>query len=99
MATPIVPPGTALLSTGTCTSTGTRPGGPSVPDAPAAVYVAVFLVLVGVWCAAGWFFATRPGVAGVIGRWGHVLHPLVLITLGLFILGLFILVQGGAFGL
>jgi cadmium resistance protein CadD (predicted permease) len=59
-----------------------------------AVYVAVFLVLVGVWCAAGWFFATRPGVAGLIGRWGHVLHPLVLIALGLLIL-----VQGGAFGL
>jgi cadmium resistance protein CadD (predicted permease) len=58
------------------------------------VYVAVFLVLVGVWCAAGWFFATRPAVAKVIGRWGHILHPLVLIALGLFIL-----IQGGAFGL
>jgi cadmium resistance protein CadD (predicted permease) len=59
-----------------------------------AVYVAVFLVLVGVWCAAGRFFATRPAVAKVLGRWGHILHPLVLITLGLFIL-----ISGGAFGL
>ena len=59
-----------------------------------AVYVAVFLILVGVWCAAGRFFATRPAVAKVIGRWGHILHPLVLITLGLFIL-----IQGGAFRL
>jgi cadmium resistance protein CadD (predicted permease) len=59
-----------------------------------AVYVAVFLVLVGVWCAAGRYFATRPAVAKVLGRWGHILHPLVLITLGLFIL-----IQGGAFGL
>ncbi len=59
-----------------------------------AVYVAVFLVLVGAWCAAGWFFATRLAVAGVIGRWGHILHPLVLMALGLFIL-----VRGGAFGL
>jgi cadmium resistance protein CadD (predicted permease) len=58
-----------------------------------AVYAAVFLILVGVWCAAGRFFATRPAVAKVIGRWGHILHPLVLITLGLF------LIQGGAFGL
>jgi cadmium resistance protein CadD (predicted permease) len=58
------------------------------------VYAAVFLVLVGVWCAAGRFFATRPAVAKVIGRWGHILHPLVLIALGLFIL-----IQGGAFGL
>jgi cadmium resistance protein CadD (predicted permease) len=59
-----------------------------------AVYVAVFLVLVGVWCAAGRYFATRPAVAKVLSRWGHILHPLVLITLGLFIL-----IQGGAFGL
>ena len=33
------------------------------------VYVAVFLVLVGVWCAAGRFFATRSAIASVIGRW------------------------------
>jgi cadmium resistance protein CadD (predicted permease) len=59
-----------------------------------AVYAAVFLVLVGVWCAAGRYFATRPAVAKVLGRWGHILHPLVLITLGLFIL-----IQGGAFRL
>lgn len=59
-----------------------------------AVYVAVFLVLVGVWCAAGRFFATRSAIASVIGRWGYILHPFVLIALGLFIL-----IQGGAFGL
>lgn len=59
-----------------------------------SVYSAVFLVLVGAWCAAGRFFATRPAVALVIQRWGHVLQPLVLIALGLFIL-----VRGGAFGL
>jgi cadmium resistance protein CadD (predicted permease) len=58
------------------------------------VYAAVFLVLVGVWCAGGRFFATRSAIASVIGRWGHILHPLVLIALGLFIL-----IQGGAFGL
>jgi cadmium resistance protein CadD (predicted permease) len=58
------------------------------------VYVVVFLLLVGAWCAAGWFFATRAGVAEVIGRWGHILHPLVLVALGLFIL-----IQGRAFGL
>jgi cadmium resistance protein CadD (predicted permease) len=58
------------------------------------VYIVVFLILVGVWCAAGRFFATRPAVASVLSRWGHILHPLVLIALGLFIL-----IQGGAFGL
>jgi cadmium resistance protein CadD (predicted permease) len=59
-----------------------------------AVYVAVFLILVAVWCAVAWFFASRPAVASVIARWGRVLYPLVLIGLGLFIL-----VPGGAFGL
>jgi cadmium resistance protein CadD (predicted permease) len=59
-----------------------------------AAYVAVFLILVAVWCAVAWFFASRPVVASVIARWGRVLYPLVLIGLGLFIL-----VQGGAFGL
>src|SRR5215468_871275 len=58
------------------------------------VYAAVFLVLVGVWCVAGWFFATRPAIAKALGRWGHVLLPVVLITIGLIIL-----IQGGAFGL
>ena len=58
------------------------------------VYVVVFLVLVAAWCAAGWYFATRPAVAKVLGRWGHILHPVVLIALGLFIL-----IDGGAFGL
>ncbi|HVT68783.1 MAG TPA: cadmium resistance transporter [Trebonia sp.] len=57
------------------------------------VYVAVFLVLTGVWCAAGRYFATRPVVAGLLSRWGHILHPLVLTGLGLVIL-----VQDGAFG-
>jgi cadmium resistance protein CadD (predicted permease) len=57
------------------------------------VYIAVFLVLVGVWGAAGRYLATRPAIGKVLGRWGHVLHPVVLIALGLFIL-----IQGGAFG-
>ena len=58
------------------------------------VYVTVFLVLVGVWCVAGRFFATRPVIAKALSRWGHILLPVVLITIGLIIL-----IQGGAFGL
>ncbi|WP_327089560.1 cadmium resistance transporter [Nonomuraea sp. NBC_01738] len=50
------------------------------------VYVVVFLVLVGVWCLGGRFLATRPVVARVLGRWGHVLLPAVLIGIGLLIL-------------
>jgi cadmium resistance protein CadD (predicted permease) len=59
-----------------------------------SVYVVVFLVLVGVWCAAGRFFATRPVIAQALSRWGHVLLPVVLICLGLLIL-----IEFGAFGL
>jgi cadmium resistance protein CadD (predicted permease) len=50
------------------------------------VYAAVFLILVAVWVAAGRFFATRPVIAKALSRWGHVLLPVVLIGLGLFIL-------------
>ncbi|MEU7099485.1 cadmium resistance transporter [Streptomyces longwoodensis] len=59
-----------------------------------SVYAVVFLALVKVWCAAGRYFATRPVVAAALARWGHVLLPLVLVTIGLLIL-----VEGGAFGL
>jgi cadmium resistance protein CadD (predicted permease) len=58
------------------------------------VYCVVFLVLVGVWCAAGRFVATRPVIARPLSRWGHILLPVVLITIGLLIL-----IEGGAFGL
>nr|WP_203937810.1 cadmium resistance transporter [Spirilliplanes yamanashiensis] len=55
-----------------------------------AVYVAVFLAGVAVWCAGGWFLATRPVAARVLGRWGHVILPVVLIGIGVVIL-----VEGG----
>jgi cadmium resistance protein CadD (predicted permease) len=58
------------------------------------VYVVVFLILVGVWVAAGRYFATRPVIAAALSRWGHVLLPVVLIGIGLLIL-----IEGGAFGL
>ena len=57
-------------------------------------YCAVFLVMVGAWCALGLFFATRPVVANALSRWGHILLPVVLIGIGLLIL-----IQGGAFDL
>ena len=50
------------------------------------VYATVFLILVGVWCAAGWFLATRPVVARALARWGHVVLPAVLVTIGAVVL-------------
>lgn len=58
------------------------------------VYAVVFLVLVGVWCLAGRFFATRPVIARALARWGHILLPVVLISIGVIIL-----IEGSAFGL
>jgi cadmium resistance protein CadD (predicted permease) len=56
-----------------------------------SAYVVVFLAL---WIAAGRHLATRPVVARTLGRWGHVLLPVVLVGIGLLIL-----IEGGAFGL
>lgn len=50
------------------------------------VFVVVFLVLVGVWCAIGRFLATREVVARALSRWGHVLLPIVLIGVGVLII-------------
>jgi cadmium resistance protein CadD (predicted permease) len=52
------------------------------------VYVVVFLAGVAVWCAAGWLLATRPPVARVLSRWGHVVLPVVLVLIGVAILTL-----------
>ncbi|MFB9616073.1 cadmium resistance transporter [Kutzneria kofuensis] len=57
-------------------------------------YVVVFLIGVAVWCAIGWFLASRPVVAGALSRWGHLILPVVLVGVGLVIL-----IGGGAFGL
>ncbi|MFI5938464.1 cadmium resistance transporter [Actinoplanes sp. NPDC051494] len=50
------------------------------------VYSAVFLAGTAVWCAAGWFLATRPVIARALSRWGHIALPVVLIAVGLLIL-------------
>jgi cadmium resistance protein CadD (predicted permease) len=59
-----------------------------------SVYAAVFLTLLAVWISAGRYFATRPVIARTLSRWGHILMPVVLISIGLVIL-----IEGGAFGL
>ena len=66
----------------------------SVGPAAVIAYCVVFLVFVAVLVVAAKFVATRPPIAEVLERWEHILFPIVLIGLGLFIL-----VSGGAFGL
>ena len=66
----------------------------SVGPAAVIAYCVVFLALVAVLVVLAKFVATRRPIAEVLERWEHVLFPIVLIGLGLFIL-----VEGGAFGL
>lgn len=57
-------------------------------------YSGVFLLLVVGLVLVARYVATRKSIAAILERWEHVLFPLVLISLGTFIL-----VEGGAFGL
>jgi cadmium resistance protein CadD (predicted permease) len=97
-ATPGAP--TALTVAGVTLANGGDNIGVYVPvfattnTAGLITYCAVFLVMVGIWCALGLYLATRPMVANALARWGHILLPVVLIAIGLLIL-----IEGGAFGL
>lgn len=66
----------------------------SVGPAAVVAYCVVFLALVAVLVLLAKFVATRRPIAEVLERWEHVLFPIVLIGLGVFIL-----LEGGAFGL
>lgn len=57
-----------------------------------AVYVAVFLIAVGLWCAAARYFALHPLIAKAFSRWGHIILPVALLTIGTTIL-----IEGGVF--
>ncbi|MBS1217576.1 MAG: Cadmium resistance transporter [Proteobacteria bacterium] len=51
-----------------------------------AIYVAVFAVMTAAWCALGYAIVNNPLIGSRIRRHGHVLLPVVLISLGLYIL-------------
>ena len=58
----------------------------NVGTAAVVAYCVVFLVLAAVLVLAARFVATRQPIAEVLERWEHVLFPIVLIGLGIFIL-------------
>ena len=47
---------------------------------------AVFMVMVALWCYLGFWIASRPVLARALGRYGHVITPMVFILLGVYIL-------------
>lgn len=50
------------------------------------VYAVAFMVLTAVWCAAGNLLVRSPGIGTHLRQYGHVLLPIVLVALGLWIL-------------
>lgn len=55
------------------------------PDA-IGIYVAVFAVMTAVWCALGYLVVNNPLIGAHVRRYGHVLLPVVLVALGIYIL-------------
>ena len=50
------------------------------------VILAVFFVLIAVWCAVGYYLGSHPSVGRALDRYGHVVVPFVLIGLGAYIM-------------
>lgn len=50
------------------------------------VLITVFFLLVGVWCYAGFSSTRHPLVAAMLARYGRVLVPFVLVSLGIYIM-------------
>jgi cadmium resistance transport/sequestration family protein len=48
--------------------------------------VAVFLIMIAIWCALGLLLGSRRSVTALIELWGHWLVPAVFIAIGLLIL-------------
>jgi cadmium resistance transport/sequestration family protein len=60
-----------------------------------SIMIILFLVMVSIWLLTAWYLTTHPLLAKMISTYGHIMTPLVLILLGIFILkenGSFVLV-------
>lgn len=49
-------------------------------------YALVFAAMTALWCALAWWLVRHPRLGGSVNRYGRLLLPIVLITLGLVIL-------------
>lgn len=61
---------------------------PLFAASPSAIvgYTAVFAVMTIVWCGLGYLAVNNPLIGATLRRYGHVILPVVLILLGLYIL-------------
>jgi cadmium resistance transport/sequestration family protein len=50
------------------------------------IMILIFLIMTGLWCIIGRLLSKHPTVAKGISRYGHIITPVMLIVLGLYIL-------------
>ncbi len=50
------------------------------------IMIVIFLIMVAVWCLAAWYLSRHFAIAKVINKYGHIITPIVLILLGIYIL-------------
>jgi len=55
--------------------------------------VAIFLIMTFVWCVMAKYFTNHPYVAKIVDQYGHIVAPIVLLFLGLYIM-----YEAGTFG-
>jgi cadmium resistance protein CadD (predicted permease) len=51
-----------------------------------AIMIAIFLIMVLVWLATAKYLTNHPLLTKMISKYGHIITPIVLILLGLYIL-------------
>jgi cadmium resistance protein CadD (predicted permease) len=50
------------------------------------LYIAIFIMLIGLWCVLGYYFVKHPYIKNISEKYGKVILPCFLILLGLWIL-------------
>ena len=58
------------------------------------IMIIIFLIMVAVWCIAARYLSKHPVIVSTIDKFGHIIAPVVLILLGIYIL-----YESGSFGL
>lgn len=49
------------------------------------IMIAIFLIMVAIWCIAARYLGKHPVVSSTIDRYGHIITPIILILLGIYI--------------
>lgn len=50
------------------------------------LFIAVFIIMIGVWCALAYYFVKHPLIKDAFARYGHIILPFFLLLLGMYIL-------------